>query len=312
MKGRLSSITSILPRWFRALSLASVGPLVGVSCAEYAQSRAVPMSHPLSLHQLVACDVTPSGLVEIAAALGCRHVCLFTQQAEGGLNFPVVAEQDIPALRRQMDAHGITAWGLASFALTPGLDVETYRGAIERGALLGARRANVRVVDPDEARATDHFAAFASLCTEHGIVAGIEFTGFANADALPQALRIVRAAVCGGIAVDALHMVRTGTTIADLEWEDPDLISYVQLCDGPLAGTAAGYAREGAFDRLCPGDGEFPLRALIGLLHQDFPLSLEVPSERWRAAGVPPLERASRVVASTRRLLDSISHARLA
>jgi hypothetical protein len=60
---------------------------------------------------------------------------------------------------------------------------------------------------------------------------------------------------------------------------DATMVSCVQLCDGLGSGTAGGCSREGAFVRLPPGEGEFPLRVLIEKVAPDFPLSLEVPCE---------------------------------
>ncbi|MDB5447244.1 MAG: hypothetical protein JWQ97_2561 [Phenylobacterium sp.] len=257
----------------------------------------------LSLHHLVAPDISAAELVRVAAELGCRQVCLFTQDPNAGLTFPVVADDELPHLRQVMESCGVTAYGVASFGLTPEVDVTAYGPALERGASLGASRANVRILDADESRATDNFAAFAQLCASRGIEAGIEFMGFGASDAFPQALRILQSAGCGKIALDALHVVRTGTPLAALQRLDPGLIGYVQLCDGPLAATPADYAREGAFDRLPPGEGEFPLRELLALVPADFPVSLEAPSERWRAQGLSAHERARRVVDATRRLL---------
>lgn len=265
------------------------------------------MPHPLSLHHLVAPDVSAARLVRIAASLGCAHVCLFTQDPQADMAFPTVAPQEMRELRATLAGEGVTAWGLAAFALTPELDPLAYHPALERAAMLGGARANMRVLDPDEARATDNFGAFATLCAGHGIIAGIEFTGFGLTDALPQAERIVRGAGQGGIALDALHVARTGTTDEQLSRLDPGLVSYVQLCDGPLEGSAEDYGREGAFDRLPPGEGAFPLRALIDKVPRDFPLSLEVPCERWRAQGMDPQERARRVVDATRGLLASVA-----
>lgn len=256
----------------------------------------------MSLHHLVVPDVSADRLVRIAGSLGCAHVCLFTQEPGAGMAFPIIGASDMAQLRATMAGEGVTAWGLASFALAPDFNARAYRLAIERGALLGGRRANMRVVDTDEKRATDNFAVFAALCADHGIVAGIEFMGFGLVDALAQAERIVRGAGQGGIALDALHVVRTGVSEAQIAQLDPALISYVQLCDGPLDATEQDYWREGAFDRLLPGEGEFPLAALIAKVPDDFPLSLEVPCERWRVAGMDAQERARRVVNATRAL----------
>jgi sugar phosphate isomerase/epimerase len=257
----------------------------------------------LSLHHLVAPDVSAAELVRIAAALGCAHVSLFVQDPRAQFAFPVVADTDMSRLQAAMAETGVTAYGVASFALTPDLDVTGYEVAFDRGARLGATRANVRVLDPDEARATDRFGEFADLAARNGIRAGIEFMGFGVRDALPQAIRIVRAVGRGGVAVDALHLVRTGAVLQTLRGLAPSEISYVQLCDGPREATAELYSREGAFDRLAPGEGAFPLNELLDIVADDQPLCLEVPCERLRVEGVSAYERARRVVEATRRLL---------
>ncbi len=260
----------------------------------------------LSLHHLMATEVSAMALVRIAAGLDCRHVCLFTQDPGGAIGFPIVTDAALPELRAVMDACGVSAHGLTSFPLTAEVNVFDYAAGLERGAALGGVYANVRVVDPDESRASDNFARLAELAAPLGIQVGIEFMGFAAVDALPQALRIVRAAGRGRIAIDPLHVVRTATPLAALRALDPGLIGYFQLCDGPLAASAADYGREGAYDRLLPGEGEFPLAELVDIAPAALPISLEVPTARWRDAGVPAAERARRVVDAARRLLAGV------
>ena len=260
----------------------------------------------LSLHHLVAPDASPCELVRIAAELGCRHVCLFTQDPGVGMAFPIVTDTAMPELLQCMSASGVTALGLAAFALSPDTDVAAYQPALERGARLGGAVATIRVADADEGRAIDRFAAFAELCADHAIVPSIEFMGFGAKAALAQAVHIVRAAGRGTIAVDALHMVRTGTSLADLRRLDRNLIGLVQLCDGPLRATAEDYMREGPFDRLLPGEGEFPLRQLLDLTPECLPVSLEVPCTRWQRRGVSAHERARRVVTASAQLLATV------
>ncbi|MET0369781.1 MAG: TIM barrel protein [Sphingobium sp.] len=260
----------------------------------------------LSLHHLIATEISAVDLVRIAGALDCRHVCLFTQDPGGGFGFPIVADPDLPELRRSMNGEGVTALGIASFALTPQVDLDAYRPALARGAALGATCANVRPLDPDSARATDNFGRFATIAQELGIRVGIEFSGFGASDALARARAMIAQAGIGGIALDALHAVRTATPLAELIALAPDEISYVQLCDGPLEATAADYAREGAFDRQAPGEGQFPLEAMLALTRPDLPLSLEVPTATLRDAGVDARTRCAAIVAATRRLLDRV------
>jgi sugar phosphate isomerase/epimerase len=197
----------------------------------------------------------------------------------------------------------VSALGVASFAMTPEVNVSLYEAALQRGAQLGASCTSVRILDLDESRAARNFGDFCRMAVRHGIQPGIEFMGYGAVDALPQALRILKAAGCGKISLDTLHAVRTGTPMAALRQLDPSLIGYFQMSDGPLAAEASHYAREGAFDRLPPGEGEFPLREILPLVPGHLPISLEVPTQRWRAEGMDAEQRARRVVEATRRLL---------
>lgn len=258
----------------------------------------------LSLHHLIATEISAVQLVRIAGMLECRHVCLFTQDPGGGFGFPIVTDTELPEVRRAMAGEAVTALGIASFALTQDVDVDRYLPAIDRGAALGASCANVRVLDPDTGRATANFARFAAKAQERGIVVGIEFSGYGASDVLARARAMVAQAGIGGIALDALHAVRTATPMRDLLALRPDEISYVQLCDGPIHATEADYAREGAFDRLAPGQGTFPPAAMLALTRPDLPLSLEVPTTGLRDVGWDARARCTAIVAATRRLLD--------
>lgn len=261
---------------------------------------------PLSLHHLVAPEITAAQLVRTAGAVGCSFVCLFTQDPAPPMRFPVVAAHEVDELRRVMSGEGVAAYGAASFALNSGTDVADYAAGLDIAARLGAKCANVRLLDSDDERVSANFASFVQLAADRGIVGGIEFMGYGLADALPRALRIIARTGAGGLAVDALHVVRTGASLALLRSIHPARISYLQLCDGPLSASADDYAREGAFDRLAPGEGELPLAELVALVSQHQPISLEVPTARLRERGVDALDRAAHVVTATRRLLANL------
>ena len=60
------------------------------------------------------------------------------------------------------------------------------------------------------------------------------------------------------ILVDAMHLFRSGGTVAELADVDPDLLGYIQLCDAPRIGTGEEYYKEASFERQPPGQGELP------------------------------------------------------
>lgn len=261
----------------------------------------------ISLHQTAARDASPAEIVETAAALGCEHVCLFTQAPWADSPFPVVADADIAALRARMDGVGITLLSATSFPLMAETDIAAYEAGLVRAAALGGHLANVRVLDEDRSRRTANFAALGELARSYDIEMTVEFSGFGKKAALPEALDMIRESGFGKLCLDPLHIARTGTALIHLRAVAPDAVGYAQLCDGPLFATAEEFAREGAYNRLPPGDGEFPLLEILGMTPEGMPLALEVPQEALFLSGVSVLERARLAVDGARRLFDRAS-----
>lgn len=259
----------------------------------------------LSLHHLCVTDVSAAELIDIAASLSCAHVCLFTFQPDGGIGVPTVRDEDVAPLRRRMREAGVTALGTTSFALLPDTDIAAYEAGVERSAQLGARHANCRIIDDDEARVIDHFGRFAQFCETRGLVPLIEPSGYGHADALPQALRIFAAVGQGGLTLDPLHIIRTATRWEAVEALDPALIGYVQICDGPAEASAEEYIQEGAYDRLPPGDGDYPLDRLLALTPPGLPLSVEIPCRYLREQGLAGRELATEIIGRTRAWLSA-------
>jgi sugar phosphate isomerase/epimerase len=272
-------------------------------------AKGSPLVRALSLHQVAAADASPAELVRVASALGCRHVCLFTQGFGEAFPFPVVRDHEVAELKRLMDGLGVSVLGTTSFPLTPTLAVASYAAGLARSEELGSRVANVRFLDTDRSRLVENFGGLAELAARHGVELSIEFTGFGATGALAQALEVIRLAGRGKISIDPLHIVRTGTPLEALRRLAPGMIGYLQFCDGPLVGSPQTYGRESSADRLPPGDGEFPLVELLALIPPDMPISLEVPQEPARLSGVSVMERCRRAVQGMRRVIE---HATLA
>lgn len=144
------------------------------------------------------------------------------------------------------------------------------------------------------------------MAADHGLDAGIEFGGPGNRSALADILAIINGAGCGKISFDALHLVRSGVPLEELARVDPDLIGYLQICDGPADATQEHYMQEGAYDRLAPGDGTFHLSRLLRIAPADLPVSLEVPTRRLQLQGVSAQHRVRNIVERARQLMRSL------
>jgi sugar phosphate isomerase/epimerase len=107
-----------------------------------------------------------------------------------------------------------------------------------------------------------------------------------------------------GIGVDALHLIRSGGTPADVARLDGRYLSNAQICDGHGLHRASDYMTE-ARNRELPGAGDFPLRTLLSALPATIPLELEVPSQKRREAGISAIDHVREAMSRLHALVDT-------
>ncbi|MEO9599953.1 TIM barrel protein [Parasphingorhabdus sp.] len=261
----------------------------------------------LALHQITMLDGGPEGLVRFAADAGLNGICLFTatpRDANGQNMFPVVDPASAPAFKRVLQDHDIGVINAEYFPVMPQQDVSVYLPAIHLAAALGAKRLVTHIHETNRQRAMDQLSKLCAMALEHGLEVGLEFTGFSGgcsslADAVTLHHQLNQPNLT--IAVDTLHLFRTGGTLEQLKTVDPAIIGYAQLCDGPNFQLSNDYLDE-AMSRMLPGEGVFPLKELVALLAPHVDIDVEVPN----AALVEKSDRqewAQRAVVASRNLL---------
>jgi len=263
----------------------------------------VLLDRPLSLHHLTALDTTPAKLVGIAGAIDCARVCLFTHVPDDARHlFPMVTVDTREEVASALAKAGVRLNNLEVFPLTPDADLNAFRPGLEIGAGLGAARATAHVHFMQENEAMEAFGRFCDLAAEYHLAVGLEFNAFSKVRTVTSASAIVRGAARanGDIALDLLHAVRSAAMPSDVVTVAP-IIGYAQVCDGPLAISRESRWREAIEERALPGEGEFPIAAMLAPLRAEVVIEVEVPQTKAMRAGVPALERARRAVEAARR-----------
>ena len=103
-----------------------------------------------------------------------------------------------------------------------------------------------------------------------------------------------------------MHLVRSGSSAADIAAIDPEHIGYAQLNDTTLQPRIDNYMEEAMFERMVPGEGELPLRDILSALPADIVIELEVPQtivgagRRQPYRSAPPVRRCRAPVAEVR------------
>ncbi len=273
----------------------------------------------LGLHQITANELPPARLIELAAAVGCEEVCLFTHIPVAALPgddaptlFPVVDRDDLSELRSSLRANGVTVGNVEFFPITVDIDIEIYREGFELAAAIGAKRAVTHIHDPHDASAVDALGRLGELAAQHSLKLGLEFMGLT-----PACASIERAAwftrqvgpATVGIGADALHLIRTGGTPQDVARTPAELFTYAQICDADGLHSTGDYLHE-ALERKLPGDGDFPLAAFVAALPPGIAVDVEIPSFTRIAAGGSALDHAREAVTRSRTLLEGIGSGR--
>jgi len=161
-------------------------------------------------------------------------------------------------------------------------------------------------VDFDADDMAEGFAAVCDTAAKHGLRAHLEFLPIGGVRSLAQGWEVVRRAdrPNGGLHVDAWHLFRSGSSLADLTHVPGDKVFCVQLCDGPER-SAADPAAELMRARLMPGEGAFDLTGFVRAIDAigcAAPWSVEVFADSH--AGQPPAEVACRAAETARRVIQ--------
>ena len=154
----------------------------------------------------------------------------------------------------------------------------------------------------------DYYAATCRLGAEYGVTCDLENLPMWGVATLKQSWDIVRAAgqSNGGLVYDILHYIRSNSDIETLRSIPGNQIHVVQLNDGPLQLAEGVSLQENCFDRLWPGEGEFPLIEVLRVLGQIEGLNQvnpEVFSPRNKGKTAEEIARLSSE--SIRKILDA-------
>lgn len=278
----------------------------------------------VGMDPLTMLDVSPPEFVTIAHAAGFDSVGLRVAASTPGEE-PWPMSGTSPMLEetvRRLDDTGVRVLAIEVFRIGPGTKPEDYKDAFEAGARLGARYVTVNGDDPDVERTTETFAALVAEAKSYGLRPLIEPIVYTQVSNLDDAIHIASASGGGGILLDTLHFHRYGGRLEQLRSLDPNLLSYVQLCDAPLAPPEGlprpsklpgGQSTDGTdlqlesrAMRLLPGEGELPLAEFLAELPKEVPVSVEAPVFSLQKT-LTPVEFARRAREAVANVLSATS-----
>ncbi len=271
----------------------------------------------LGIGMLSAFGLPPVEFVDLAADLGCHYISTALQGMPlVPLGYPPFSLKDDAALRKDllaaMSNRGVTISLGDGFLVLPGADVRAFSADLDVLAELGVPRINVVSLDPDLSRTFDQFSALTELAAQRCIQTVVEPVPSLTVGDLPTALAAMEHVGRPDfqLLIDTMHLVRSGSSVADLAAIDSEHIGYAQLNDTTLQPRMDNYMEDAMFERMVPGEGELPLHDILSVLPPDIVIELEVPKRSLALAGIGPIERLRPCVEAARRLLAQTSTGR--
>lgn len=265
----------------------------------------------LGIENISVFGLPPVEFVNLAADLGCQCISTGLTSFDFGVHdYPPFSLRDDLALRREMVAvmrdRGIAISLGEGLTIRPGISARDHEADLDIMCELGVEVVNTVSMDPDLSRTFDQFGIMAEMVAARGRKTTTELAPSLTVCDLPTALDAVRHVGRPDftLLIDTMHVIRSGSTVADVAALDPDLIGYIQLCDAPLKPRFESYFEESMFERMVPGEGELGLSELLAVLPPDRVYSLELPLRSEAKAGIGPHQRLSKCVAAARRLLS--------
>jgi sugar phosphate isomerase/epimerase len=248
-------------------------------------------------------SLPPAQFIEVAAAAGFAGISLRLWSSTGTAHPLPIGGSEYSSVLAVRAATGTSVVGIEAFRITSSTTRTNYQELLEQGAALGARRLLVVGGESDVEALARPFARLCEDAEALGIAVDLEFFPHSPVRTIERAAAIVQAAGHrnGFLAVDALHLARSGGSTKDVE-SVLSLVGSVHLCDAPLVSPdEAGRVTESRCDRLRPGEGELPLDTLLGILPVELPVGIEVPLRDNQ--GLSPADGALRLYKAAARVL---------
>lgn len=261
----------------------------------------------LCLDSLTLNNTEPVDLIRSAKGAGFDLVSLWVQ-APSIFSLQLVTPAKAHACAAALAETGIGVGPLEVFDLSSAEAVASYRPALELGARLGAKTASaINVRNSDPVHVSELLAQLAEVAGEYGLGVTLEPLAMFQTATVAQARDIIRASrVDGGIVLDAFHLVHKRGTVADIRAMEPGLIRHVQLCDGAISVSPEQMRYQASYERLYPGDGEFPLVDLLSHVPVDVSWGIEAPSRRRAESAVSAQMLAQEAITAMRKVIGKI------
>ena len=266
------------------------------------------MAHSFSLAHLTTLAWTPPELIYNASILGYDHasIRIISMGVSRESNFDLARDAELFArTKNALDETGLSLHDIELAKIDGTTDVRTYAGAFAAAEKLGAKAVISSIWTDETPRYLADFAAVCDLAADHGLSVHLEFPSWAAIWNLTRARQVLEHVnrPNAGLLLDSLHVHRSGVTLDEMRACPKEWLTFAHICDGPLPAPqrsdTTALIHTGRDARLYVGEGGIDIAAMVGCLHEDAVLSIELPHVE-RTACYGATEHARRCLVTAR------------
>lgn len=281
--------------------------LAGSILAKPAMAMPARSNWKLSCIHLTALDLPPQKLAVMAHQAGYDEIGIRIHEiSKGSVAYPFKAgSREIKDFKMLLDDLGMRVHGVDGFALNSDTDPTVFQPIFDACGELGIKSLCFCGDAPNKEKFAAMMAKMCDMAKPLGFRIDLEFMAWRTVGTLEQAYEIVKMVnrPNATIAVDALHLYRSGGTAADIDKIPVRCLGDIHFCDAvkkpPIdpaliqrvregtinldstSGTPKGFeglVKEARAGRLMPGDGELPLLDFLRHMPKTSAIGVEVPT----------------------------------
>lgn len=266
------------------------------------------MSTPLySLVHLTDISCPPPEFIRTAKRAGYDAVSLRTipMNLEGEIPFDIAKDKQLfKETKRALDETGIIFNDTENAVIRDNLDVREYEPALEAAAELGVKFLLSGIWSTDYNYVVEKFGELCDLAKQYDMRVSVEPVSWAcMRDVATTAKMITETGRDNvGIVIDVLHFFRSRNELSVFDGLPKEWFNYTHLCDQiGIPETDEELLHDGRSERLYPGEGEIPIKNIIGRIPW-VTRGIEVPHDR-RLAELGFEEHARRMLLDAKRVM---------
>jgi len=241
------------------------------------------MDNKFSLAHLTVLGCAPPEMVYIASMTGYDYVSIrpIYMGLPGEPNYDLANNEEmLRQTKEALDNTGIKVHDIELARIYDGVDLESYRPAMQVGKELGAKYILSSIWTDDKEYYTKKMAELCDIAKEYDLKVAFEFVTWAGVKDLKEAKELFEKIDKDNIGhmIDTLHFHRSRVEVNELDEIPEDRYAFIHLCDGPpeIPTDKEGLIHTGRDERLYVGEGAIDIAGIVNRMPEQV-FSIELP-----------------------------------